>query len=703
MATNKTSSMNDAARENWARYTYGKDRGHLEYQEQAALCEGMYMGAGEQWSAEDKALLDAEGRPYYEFNELMPSVNSAVGYQIQNRMDIAFRPRGGASDMEKATILSKVVMQIADQNKLHWKETQVFSDGLIEQRGYFDIRMNFDRNIKGDIEVAFLDPRDVIPDPDAKSYDPASWADVTVSRWLLLDEIEDRYGRAARDAAEKSGDDTTDFGDTDEETERNRFGINPGTGRYDAYTNEKDGLKRYRVIDRQKTCMEMTKCMVFPDTGDIKAVADMTEAQIQEATAAGAKNAKRMRKRIKWIVSTFSTTLHDDWSPYEDISIVPYFAYFRRGKTRGMIDNGIGPQQALNKAVSQFIHIINTSANSGWVVEENSLTNMETDDLEQVGAKTGVVIEYKKGATPPAKIQANQVPQGVDRLIDRATQALKDVTVPDSMRGLQGNAVSGVAKQADQFASQQQLAVPLDNLAYTRQILASRIVKLVQKYYDSYRVFRITETDPITGKEVENTIEINKPDGMGGYLNDITMGEYDVVITEQPMQVTFENSQFEQALAMRKEGVKLPDATVIRYSNLADKHEIMATMEQSGEPVDPTLEAKAKLMEAQARKMDADTTARSVEAQYSAIQTAQVIATTPATSGLADQLLRSAGYVDRDAAPIVPQAPSGMPMGLPEQVSTNPMTPAPPSSPSVGLMDGIETQRADGTQPEIGA
>ena len=661
------------------------------------------MGAGEQWSAEDKALLDAEGRPYYEFNELMPSVNSAVGYQIQNRMDIAFRPRGGASDMEKATILSKVVMQIADQNKLHWKETQVFSDGLIEQRGYFDIRMNFDKNIKGDIDIQFLDPRDVIPDPDAKSYDPASWADVTVSRWLLLDEIEERYGRPARDAAEKSGDDTTDFGDTDEETERNRFGINPGTGRYDAYTNEKDGLKRYRVIDRQKTCMEMTKCMVFPDTGDIKAVADMTEAQIQEATAAGAKNAKRMRKRIKWVVSTFSTTLHEDWSPYEDISIVPYFAYFRRGKTRGMIDNGIGPQQALNKAVSQFIHIINTSANSGWVVEENSLTNMETDDLEQVGAKTGVVIEYKKGATPPAKIQANQVPQGVDRLIDRATQALKDVTVPDSMRGLQGNAVSGVAKQADQFASQQQLAVPLDNLAYTRQILASRIVKLVQKYYDSYRVFRITETDPITGKEVENTIEINKPDGMGGYLNDITMGEYDVVITEQPMQVTFENSQFEQALAMRKEGVKLPDATVIRYSNLADKHEIMATMEQSGEPVDPTLEAKAKLMDAQARKMDADTTARSVEAQYSAIQTAQVIATTPATSGLADQLLRSAGYVDRDAAPIVPQAPSGMPMGLPEQVSTNPMTPAPPSSPSVGLMDGIETQRADGTQPEIGA
>lgn len=701
---NKKNLNDDGARENWARYTYAKDRGHLEYMAQAAICEGMYLGGGLQWRAEDKAVLDEQGRPYYEFNEVMPSVNSAIGYQIQNRMDIAFRPRGGKADMEKATILSKVVMQVADQTSLHWKETQVYGDGLIEQRGYFDVRMSFDKNIKGDIDVTTMDPRDVIPDPDAKAYDPATWADVTISRWLLLDEIEALYGREARDRAEQSGDESTDFGDMDEETERNRFGINSGTGRYDAYTNEKDGLKRYRVIERQKACYEMTKCLVFPESGDIKTLDSMTADQIADANAQGAKAAKRMRKRIKWIVSTYSVTLHNEYSPYEEFTIVPYFAYFRRGKTRGMIDNAIGPQEALNKAVSQNIHIVNTAANSGWIVEEGSLTNMETDDLEEVGAKTGVVIEFRKGATAPSKITPNPVPQGVDKLIDRATQALKDVTVPDSMRGLQGNAVSGVAKQADQFASQQQLAVPLDNLAYTRNLLANRIVKLVQKYYDSYRVFRITEMNPITGKEEETIVEINKPDGMGGYLNDITMGEYDVVITEQPMQVTFENSQFEQALSMREKGVALPDATVIRYSNLSDKHEIMASMAQTATPTDPTLEAKAKLMDAQARKMDADTTARSVEAQYSAIQTAQVIATTPATSGLADQLLRSAGYVDRDAAPIVPQAPPGMPMGLPQEPNTNPMTPTPPSNPGVGLMDGIETPRADGTQPnQLGA
>ena len=680
----------DQARENWARFLYGKDRGHLQYMEQARKCEGMYLGGGRQWDETAKATLEAEGRPWYEFNEIMPSVNSALGYQIQNRMDIAFRPRGGDSDMEKATIFGKVVRQIADQSFLHWHETQVYGDGLIQQRGYFDVRMDFDTNIKGDIHVETLDPLDVVPDPDAKTYDPDGWADVTVSRWWTLDLIEQRLGLAARDKAEKTYDYGPDHGEADLETERNKFGTTMARGMYDAYVNE-DGLKKYRIIDRQRWVYELTPCMVFPDSGEIKAIVDMTKEQVEAATAKGAVAGKRMRKRIRWVVSTYSATLFDQYSPYEHFSIVPYFAYFRRGETRGMVDNGVGPQEALNKAVSQYVHIISSAANSGWIVEQNSLTNMDTDELESVGAATGLVLEHAKGTMPPSKIQPNRIPEGVDKFIDRATQALKDVTVPDSMRGLQGNAVSGVAKQADQFASQQQLAVCLDNLAHTRHMLAVRLMKLIQRYYDSYRIFKITDTDPMTGKEVETLLEINKfvPE-TGEYLNDLTVGTYDVVISEQPMNVTFENSQFDQALAMRKEGVAIPDATVIRYSNLADKHDILANMQPA--PADPTLEAKAKLLEAQARKTDADTTATNVTAQYSAMQSAQVIAATPQTSPLADALLRSAGYVDHDAAPIVPQGTNPM-AAMPIPTNTNPLTPV---SPALGMDAGIETQRADG-------
>lgn len=693
-------AYDDAARENWNRYLYGKNRGHIEYTEQAERCEGMYLGGGEQWSDADKAILIDQRRPFYEFNEILPSTNSAIGYQIHNRMDIAFRPRGEKGDLAVATILSKVAKLVLDATQFHWVETQVFSDGLIEQRGYFDVRMNFDNNIKGDIEIHFDDPRDVIPDPDAKSYDPDKWSDVTKSRWLTLDEIEQLYGHKARTKAEASNDEGHDFGDLDDEAQRNKFGRSDRYGLYDAYSAHEDGLKRYRVIDRQRFVYEKTPCIVFPDSGEVQIEANLSQESIADALSKGAVRSTRMRRRVKWTVSTFSTVLHDDYSPYEHFTTVPFFAYFRRGKTRGLIDNAIGPQEALNKAVSQYIHIVNTSANSGWTVEEDSLTNITTEDLEDVGASTGLVLEYKKNSTKPEKIQPNPVPTGVDRIIDRATQALKDVTVPEAMRGQQGPEVSGIAIQAKQFASQQQLAVPLDNLAFTRSLLGKRILKLVQRYYDSYRVFRITETDPNTGKEVEQVLEINKFDpATNSYLYDVTVGEYDVVISEQPMQVTFENSQYKQSLEMRTAGISIPDATVIRYSALADKHDILANMQSAKPAADPTLEAKAKLIEAQARKTDAETAHvqsktvnEDVTAMFGATQAAQVLMTVPGAAGVADGLLRSAAFQDKDAAPIVPAAPAGAAQPVQMPHNTDPLTPA---SPATGLNAGIETSAAD--------
>lgn len=695
MGTIKTTNGDLEASANWDRYNYGRTRGHLAYMEQAERCQGMYLGAGEQWRDEDKSALDRANRPYYEFNEVMPSVNSALGYQIQNRMDIAFKPRGEDGDLATATVLSKVVMQIADQNMLHWKETQLCADGLIEQRGYWDVRMDFDSNIKGDVDLSLLDPRDVIPDPDAKSYDPDEWADVVVTRWLTLDEITRLYGRRARDKAETSGDEGGDWGEDDDGTERSKFGmLRNSPGVYDAYQGTDENLRRYRVIDRQIAVYEMTDCLVFAQTGDVVVKAQMTDSQVADALANGALKARRMKRRIKWVVSTYSTTLFNEYSPYEHFTTVPYFAIFRRGKTRGMVDNAISPQEVLNKSVSQNVHIINSMANSGWIVQKDSLTNMDTEDLNDTGAMTGLVLEYDKAYSAPQKITPNQVPTGVDKLIDRASKALKDVTVPEEARGLNGGrAQSGVAIQSEQFASQQQIAIPLDNLAYTRHLLASRILKLVQRYYDSYRLFRITEDDPLTGKKVEKRLEINKFDpDTGTYLNDLTVGTYDVVISEQPMQITFANSQFTQALEMKKAGIAIPDSVVVRYSNLADKQEILDNLNPA--PTDPTLEAKAKLLEAQTRKTDAETTSKSVEAQYSAIQTAQVIATTPATSGLADALLRSAGYQDQDLAPIVPQLPAGEQLAAaPIPTNTNPLTPA---NPGVGLNAGIETPAADG-------
>jgi len=674
---------------NWERYRYGVQRGHALYCAVARTCDNYYLGGGLQWSPDDLKILQAQKRPAYEFNEVMPACNAALGYQIQNRMDIAFKPRGGNADQAKATVRSKLAMQIADRNKLHWKETQVFADGIIQQRGYFEVRMNFGQNIRGDIEISTLDPMDVIPDPDAKSYDPDDWQDVIITRWLTPDEVGQFYGKEAQAKVEASHPQESDFGDQgDMDEPRSKFGDRL-SGSFDAWYQD-GAIWRVRVVERQAFQYALTKVAISPE-GDVSILKDdIDPAEVDRLKATGSFVTKRVHRRVRWTASTYDTTLHDDWSPYESFTVVPYFAFFRRGRTRGLVDNAIGPQDALNKAISQEVHIVNTTANSGWTVEENTLTNMTTDELKEVGASTGLLIEHKQGTNAPKKITPNAVPSGIDNLVQRATMAIKDVTVPEAMRGIRGPEVSGIAIQAKQFASQQQLAVPLDNLSRTRHMLAERIHKLTQLFYTDERVFRITETDPRTGRTIDSQIVINQWDAKTGMiLNDMTEGDYDVVVSDQPLQTTFENSQFTQALELRKNGIAIPDQFVIRHSNLADKEEILQTMEAPAP--DPEKEAKANLLKVQAEKVDAETKNKRVEGFFSAIQAGNLVAANPAIAGVADGILGSVGVTDMNAAPLIPVPPPGTP-SIQMRENTSPNFPA---RADTGVNAGIE----GGTQP----
>ncbi|HEY3434239.1 MAG TPA: hypothetical protein VGK41_01165 [Solirubrobacterales bacterium] len=655
----------------------------------------MYLGGGEQWDPNDRIDLEDEGRKPYELNEIFDAINSALGHQINNRVDIAFRPRGMGADDNKATTLSKVAMQIADNNDFRHVESQVTTDGFVQQRGYYELRVDYSDSLYGEIRFGSLDPMDVIPDPDGKEYDPDTWADVIITRWLTLDEIESMYGRKARRKVEENVVDNlgdADFGEDElDGVRRNKFG-----DENDLNTGAEDGggdtVLRVRVIDRQHWETAPADVVLYP-TGDIRVIENATEAQIQSAVRAGGLIYRRPTRRVRWTVSTYGEVLlHDDWSPYNHFTVIPYFPFFRRGKTRGLVDNAVGAQEMLNKALSQYIHILNTTANSGWLVEQNSLSNMSTDDLEDQGSATGIVIEYKHGTKAPEKIEPNQVPTGVDRLMQLGSEKIRTITgISDAMRGqAQNSNQSGRAIQSLQFGSMLSLAVPLDNLARTRHLLASRMLEMIQQFMDVPQVMRIVDKN-VDGSEQTAELKLNWVDEAGEIINDLTVGEYDVVVTEQPSAVTFENSQFEQAMELKKLGAPIPWTYIIRRSSLADKNELVTEIakaeQQQQNPLD---QAKAALAVAQAANAKMTSVKNAMEALFSAMRASQLLRSDPALAGLADQMLLSGGFVDADPAPVVPDA-SGLPPSAPPPTSTNPLT---PDNPTAGVTAGLETAPA---------
>jgi hypothetical protein len=262
-----------------------------------------------------------------------------------------------------------------------------------------------------------------------------------------------------------------------------------------------------------------------------------------------------------------------------------------------MVRNLLSPQEQLNKITSQELHIVNTTANSGWIVEGGSLSGMTADDLEEHGAETGLVLEYNRGSTPPAKIQANQIPTGLDRIGQKAARNIKEISgITDAMLGMDSPEVSGVAINAKQNRGSLLLQVPLDNLAKTRQYLAEKILQLVQSYYTEERIIQITnESDPYKPRE---KLRVNEMTPEGEVINDLTIGEYDVIIGTAPARDNFDEMQFAEAIALRGAGVPIPNDMIVEYSHLSRKADIADRIRRQ-EGTAPPSEQEVQLQEFQ--------------------------------------------------------------------------------------------------------
>ena len=585
----------------WSRYIRARDNGHLDYIEMAKKCDAYYRG--DQWDEQDLATLEAEGRPALTINTILPTINTVLGEQATRRADIKFKPRRNA-DNDIATILNKLFMQISDNNRLDWVEQQVFSDGLImDGRGYFDVRMDFSDHVEGEVRITAKDPLDILIDPDAKDSDPKTWNEIYETRWMSLDEIQELYGKNKAESLRFVAENGNGYGRDSIEYEETRFGdLDPTDDYFGAgVPSEEDykNVRAIRVIERQHKRMQRVDCFVDPMTGDQRDVPEeWSDRKMKKfAKEYGLNIMSKIKRKVRWTVTADRVVLHDDWSPYNDFTMVPFFAYFRRGRPFGMVRNLLSPQEQLNKIASQELHIVNTTANSGWMVESGSLVGMQTDDLEEHGAETGLVVEYNRGSTPPLKIQPNQIPTGLDRIGQKAAANIQTISgINDSMLGSDSAEVSGIAMQAKQNRGAIMIQVPLDNLRKTRQYLAERVLSLLQSFYTEERIIMVTNEDIPTEPREEVAINVETPEGR--IINDLTLGEYDVIVSTAPARDSFDEVQFAEALNLRQVGVMIPDDAIVQYSHLAKKEELAERIRATSGQQEPTQE-EAEMMQMQ--------------------------------------------------------------------------------------------------------
>jgi transcription antitermination factor NusG len=586
---NQSAKADKIVETQWHAYERGRDAGHLDWIEEARKYDEYYYG--DQWDDDVKATLDAQKRPAHTVNLVLSTVNAVIGEYIKSRQEITFQPIGKGAQQDTADSLRFLFKQIALNNASEQKEKTVFTDGLIQDRGYFYYYLDFSDNLQGEIREEVIDPTDVIIDPGANDYDPATWSEVFISRWLTPDQIGALYGMKFRDRIELAAAAGT-FGHDSLEWESPTFSGDHFDSElyFQTDPDEVKKVKRLRVIERQHRVLARTAFFVDRPTGDMRRVPeDWEKERVQKFAAENNLTILwKPERRIRITITADKTLLHDEWSLFSKISLIPFFPYFRRGRPFGLVRNLISPQDMLNKVTSQELHVVNTTANSGWIFQTGSLVNMDRDDLVTQGSKTGLVLEVMQGAEQPQKIQPNQIPTGLAEIGSKAGVFFKEISGVNEAQLGTGRSDSSKALESRKQGGLIQQEIIFDNLALTRRLRAELMLEIVQNYYTETRLIQVFSKNE-DGDEIQQEISVNQPIGLidqetqesvEEIKNDLTIGEYSVVISTVPRRDTYEESLFDQLIQMREIGVQIPDYILVEASQLPEKRELVQTIKE---------------------------------------------------------------------------------------------------------------------------
>lgn len=583
----------ETAERTWTRFRYLRDHGHKDFVEKAARCSGFFWG--DQWEAEVLSALKAQGRPALTLNMIMRTIKQVIGQHINNRAEVTFLPTSAGFD-ELAEAHTKVFKHIARQNQLDWLAQQMLLQGLNTGRGFLDVRVEFDDNMTGNVVIKKLNSKNVMIESDGTEYDPDSWTDVMVTKWLTVDDIERLYGKKKADYLRNGGNQSPYSTDTIATGTRERFGSDKDAAYTSSTGGERTG-RHVRVVEHQHRVLEMADYFVDLQTGDCTLIpGNWDEARVAVYMEQNPQlhKTRKLTKRIHWTVVADNILLHDAASPYRHFTVVPYFPVFDEGRTSGLTEHLLDPQQLLNKTTSQELHVVNTTANSGYIVKSGTLVNMDVDELAERGAETGLVIEVSEDVQAAIqKIQPNAYPSGLDRLSQKADVAIKEISnVTDSMLGQDREDVAAKAIMAKQNVGSQNFALEFDNFRRTMHLLARNVLDLVQAYYTEPRVI------PVIADEFTQETEfmaVNQPqsvepgeegpdeDIQTAYqvINDLSAGTYSIVVSMVPSRELMEDSEFEQGVRLREMGVQIDDAVLIKNSRLRDRGEIIKQLEAS--------------------------------------------------------------------------------------------------------------------------
>ena len=703
-----------------------------------------------QWSEEDAAVLLERGQSPVVYNEIAPTINWMLGTERRTRIDYKVLPRR-KDEGDLAETKTKLMKYLSDVNASPLARSRAFAQAIKAGVGWIEVGIKGDESDEPvyyrseDWRYMLYDSQSVEPDlSDARYIYRWKWVDLDVAE-AMFPNRKSVIRQSAVDAANQSQED-----DDDPAYYLGARVTEPGAdyariGKYRPYDggalapSKRDRVKLIEAWYREPTRQQVLRG--GPRPGEAY---DESNSAHQAALEDGASVHDALVMTVRMAIYTEAGLLFEGPSPYTHgrFPFVPVWAYRRSldnapySPIRVMRDS----QDSLNKRGSKALWILSTNQ---IVMEEGAVDDIEA--LRDEAARPDAIIVRARGKELLVNRDGQLAEQHL-RLMDRDAVAIRNgggVTAENL--GRETNANSGKAILARQDQGGVVTSELFDNLRWAVQWAGELELSLVEQFFTSEKTVRL-----VGERGTASFVEVNARDpNTGQILNDITATKADFVVSQQDYRDSLRIAMFESLMEIVGRIAQMDPNTalamldlVVEMADIPNRDELVSRIRELNGQRDPEAEATPEeqaqqqqqaqaqqaqqqlMMEAQqvelarlkaevaklgsdVEKAQAESINKRLEAMYSALQSAQIVAQAPGAAVMADQIMQGAGFdsnpIDAEQAMVAQAAaqtpvqpamapPPGVQPGIPaEPVAADP-------SPFEGARQGIETPTNDGLQ-----
>jgi len=588
--------------------------------EKAEECEKFY--ASDQWEKKTKAKLKAEERAALTINEIEAKLDILGGYQRRNRTQFQFLPVEGGDEIG-ANLATLVVKNVGNQNEFDHEENVFFDDLMIAGRAAWDVDVDYNDNIDGEITIKNRPWKKLRlgPHDDARLSDLEYLCNTDMFSEAKVKQLWPDKKKEVGLMFNADGEGDAEQDDTDRV---------PGK-QYDTEPLRDIGamLESRDIIDVEQKNIRVIECWrkVYRRVFTIVAEADDFVFEVPISDKAMANKAKTIkgltavpRNPFYMRVTTIagSVLLSDDIPELavQDFQTIVAYAKKRGADFWGKIRPALDPQREMNKRISQSMDILNRCVVYAIYYDDKTFDKLgDVKPFKENATKPGALIKVADTTRPPRREEGVKFPSEVAQMITISRETLREIlSIGPAMQGLEQGTDSGIAlieKKKQGVIGNEFL---FDNKSMAKRRLGKILLSMIQTHYSPQRIARIVMSQAArdaSGDDGEMpTLPMPGQDGQPQQqdLSEFTMEEivafleerdltkYDVVAAEREWTPTVRRATFYEMSQMMNHGAPIPTELIFDLSDLPKKQKdkAIAMVQQAQQRTEQMENAKIK-------------------------------------------------------------------------------------------------------------